>query len=320
MRAGKLVAGIAWTIMLLGVGCGSGDDGGGTGGTGVTRNGASVGVIAAKSGGEVTVNGVRFRSAEAQVTVDGASASADDLAVGMVAKVRGSIREDDGTGSARNIDYAANVLGPLEAVTGERLTVLGQPVSLSATTACYAESGAMACSGFAVNDTLEVSGFADAAGVIRASFIKRRAPGVTVYRVGGRVSNLDGGARTFALNALQVQYAGASGDTENLADNREVVVVGPSALGVLAATRVTVDSGAFAGEQEGNEAEIEGYVTAVHATGHFELNGETVRGDERTRYRGVTAQEIAIGMRLEVAGTLAAGAIAAHDIELRARN
>lgn len=319
MRAGSRGAGVVWALLCL-VGCGSGDDGGGTGGTGLARNAASVGVIAAKSSDAVTVNGVRFSSVGAQVSVNGVPATVDDIAPGMVAKVRGTV-QDDVHGTAQSIEYAPSVIGPVEAVVGARLTVLGQTVFLDANTVCRDENAPIACATVSDDDTLEVSGLTDAGGAIRASYVKRRAPGLRHYRACGRIAALNPTVQTFALNALKVHYAAASGDKDMLANDRSVRVVGPLVLGAgLMATEIKVDAGLFASEQEGDEAEVEGYVSAVYAPGHFALDGETVRGDERTRYRGVTAQEIAVGMRLEVEGTLAGGVIGAHDIHLRARD
>lgn len=323
MRLGKLATGIAWTIALLLSGCGSGDDGGGTGGTGVERIGASVGLIADKSTGDVTVNGVRFSSGGAKVSVDGAPATMDALAIGMVTKVRGIIR-DNATGAAQSVEYSPTLVGPVETITAERLTVLSQTVIVSNTTVCRdATTGPMACSALRLNDTLEVSGLADGEGDIRASFIRRQSPGVTLYyRARGRIGALDREKTTFAIDALQVQYAGADGDTDKLENGRGVSAEGWAGLtaGTLVARRVTLLKSLSESEKEGDEAEVEGYVSAVHAPGHFVLDGETVQGGDRTEYRGVTAQGIAVGMRLEVEGTLANGVVNARRVELRSRD
>lgn len=322
MRLGKLAAGIAWTITLMVSGCGSGDDGGGTGGTGVTRQGASVGVIADKSATDVTVNGVRFSGAGARVTIDGAPSTLDGLAIGMVAKVRGNIR-DDATGAAQSIEYAPTVIGPVEGIVApNRLTVLSQTVVLSGATACRdAASQAIACADLRLGDTLEISGLKDEKGEIHASFVERQSLGVTLYRACGRIRGLDTVTKTFAIDALQVQYANAAGDIDRLENGRGVSAVGRlEARGLLVASEVRVSSSLFADEREGDEAEVEGYVTAVHGPGHFVLDGETVLGSNRTEYRGVTAQEIAVGMRLEVEGTLANGVVNARRVELRSRD
>ena len=323
MRAGKRAAGIAWTVVILLSGCGSGDDGGGTGGTGVTRNGASVGVIVDKSStGEVTMNGVRFSSAGARVSVDGAPASLDALAVGMVAKVRGTIHGDE-TGAAQSIEYTPTLIGPIEQVAGDRLTVLSQAVLLSGTTVCRDEAtGAIACSTLRLGETLAVSGLVDGNGAIHASFIERQGAGVTLYRACGRMSDLNRATQTFAIEALQVSYGLATGDIDQLEDGRTVSAVGLLGIvpGTLVAGRVTVVASLFASEQEGDDAEVEGYVSAVYAPGHFMLDGETVRDNERTEYRGVTAQEVAVGMRLEVKGMWAGGVINARRVALRSRD
>lgn len=162
----------------------------------------------------------------------------------------------------------------------------------------------------------------DENGEIHASFIERQAAGVTVYRACGRMRDLNPTMYTFAIEALQVQYAAAEGDIEQLENGRAVSAVGlvGAVASTLVATRVTVLPRLFAGEQEGDEAEVEGYVSAVYGPGHFVLDGETVRGNDRTEYRGVSAYEIAKGMRLEVEGVLVGGGVNARRVALRSHD
>lgn len=315
---GMFAAGIALGLLAA---CGSTDDGGGTGGTGVSmRAGASVGVIATKDATSVQVNGVRFASGGAQVIVNDGVASMDSLKPGMVVKVRGRVSNADATGAADSIRYEAIVLGPAESVAESKLVVLGQTVSLSSETQCRDVAiDAIACTDFMLGDKLEVSGLIDLEGVIHATFIARKSPALT-NRVHGTVSSLDTNTHTFAINALTVQYSLAALGDLAPANDATVDVEGTlTAGGVLLASAVSNDRGYFATETEGDDAELDGYVTAVFAPGRFDVNGQAIQASDSTRYRGVTAAEIAVGMRLEVEGMLGNGFLDARDIERKSR-
>ena len=79
--------------------------------------------------GSVVVNGVRFGDATASVRMNDATATRDQLRVGMVVQVRGRINAD-GTGVANSIQYNGCVQGPITAMNQVRntVTVLGQTV------------------------------------------------------------------------------------------------------------------------------------------------------------------------------------------------
>lgn len=312
---GQLAAGIALGLLAA---CGSTDDGGGTGGTGVsTRTGASVGVIVSKDISGVQVNGVRFATGAALVTIAGAPASVDALDIGMVAKVRGRIHGDD-TGAAQTIEYAPTVIGAVEEKAAERLIVLGQTVAISEQTVCRDQARVpMQCAYLNEADTIEVSGLADAAGVIHATYIERKTTAAT-YRVCGRVESLNSSTTTFFINRLQVLYRVADIDDDvALANGNHVIVSGTlSASNVLMASAIS-GRARFATETDGEEAELEGFVTAVRAVGDFDVDGESVRTDAGTEYRGVTADQVRVGMHLEVEGVLAGNSVNAYRVRLK---
>lgn len=314
LRAGLIAGGLMFGWLA---GCGSADDGGGTGGTGISiRYGASVGVIAAKDAGSVQVNGVRFAGTNAEISVGGTVASLDALKPGMVAKVRGSIRADD-TGAAESISYRPLIIGPVETVATDRLTVMGQTVLMTAETLCSGDR-ARDCGQFRVAESVEVSGLVAADGTIHATFVTAREHSDRMHCVQGRVANVDPVANTFRINGLVIYYGAATGDDGVPVDGGVVQAFGRlSPSGRLLATRIVADSGNFSTEMEGDEAALDGLVTAVHGTGRFELDGQAVQTDERTRYGGLVPQEIAVGLRLEVEGTLANGALYAAQIERR---
>jgi hypothetical protein len=105
---------------------GTGTDSGGSGGTGspVVSSGAVTGF------GSVIVNGTEFNILEeTAITLDdGQPGSEDDLRLGQVVTIRGTLDPDGTVGSAETITVASNVEGPIDSIEfdDDRLVVLGQ--------------------------------------------------------------------------------------------------------------------------------------------------------------------------------------------------
>ena len=120
-------------IALSVIACGPSGTGGlaGIGGSGYVSSGSVTGF------GSVFVNGVEFETDSATFDVDGDSGTQDDLAIGMIVRVDGTINEDGVSGIATNISFDDELQGPVSAVgpigpDGVRrtITVLGITVVL----------------------------------------------------------------------------------------------------------------------------------------------------------------------------------------------
>ncbi len=99
---------ISAAIALTLVACGGSDtDVAGIGGSGYISSGSITGF------GSVYVNGVKFETDSATFDVDGTSGTQDDLAIGMVVKVNGSINADGVTGTASSISFDDELQGPV---------------------------------------------------------------------------------------------------------------------------------------------------------------------------------------------------------------
>ena len=133
MKIQKLFAGLATALLLTACGGGGGSSDGGIGGTGggggggIGGTGVAYGTITGF--GSVWVNGVRYESGSTVFKRDDDNASQSDLRVGMVARVEGS-----GT-TATTISVDSALKGRVEAVSGDRFTVMGQTVQADAQTA-----------------------------------------------------------------------------------------------------------------------------------------------------------------------------------------
>jgi len=194
-----------------------GGEGGGIGGTGATDSPASpatagvgitsVGAITAR--GSIVVNGVAFGTAGAAVTLAGADGDETGLQVGMVVKVEGTVNPDGKTGVAHVVAFDPTVEGPVNGIdlAGGALEVMGQSVRVDGQTLFAGLPAATpGLAGLAVADWVEISGLADAGGIVKATRIARKTADRPA-QLSGRVSGLTNAA--FTINGLAVDFGGA---------------------------------------------------------------------------------------------------------------
>jgi len=292
---------------------------------GIDRGGVAVGPI--DGFGSVIVNGVRFDTSNAQFTVDGSPAGQNDLAVGQVVVVKGKIDDNGLTGTADTVSYNDAVKGPIEAgsldLVNQTFRVLG--LSIRVTTATIFDDAIQprALAGLAEGDVVEVSGLPDADGFIRATRIEPSAAGA--FELKGFISNLDTGAFTFDLGSQTVDYSGAQLDdfpAGGPADGDYVEARGSAFTieGALVASRVQREddlSGDDLGN-DGDDAEIEGYVTGFRNASDFDVLGIRIRTNASTEYERGSPADIALNVRLQAEGELQAdGSILADKIQFQ---
>lgn len=299
---------------LIVASCGGGDGtqvaSGGIGGTGV-----SYGTIT--NFGSVWVNGVRYDTTTATITVDGAPASQNDLRIGMVATVQGTIAGTTGTAASIVVEDA--VEGYVEQKGTNTLTVLGQTVVVDGTTR-YESGLSLALIG--EGDLLEVNGHVKANGVIAAAFVQKKAPSATAdFQVHGYVTNYNPTAKTFTVGSLTVNYASAETGTMPAAPWNQMVVDvkgqgcgATPTCGTLTASSVEPQ---WLGVADADEAEVEGFVTGVLAASAFVVGNQLVVTTPATIYKGGLPTDIMVGVKLEVEGALAGGVLTASEVEFR---
>jgi hypothetical protein len=187
------------------------------------------------------------------------------------------------------------------------LVVLGQRVSVDDTT----QFGATPLRALVVGNIVELSGFADAEGVLRATRVNKTqdafTPG-TVLESEGTITNLDAEQHTFRLNMLQVDFAAAQ--LLNLPGGRlrngQVVDVKSAQNvvdGVLFADSIAGKDVGIPGDP-GEAVEFQGIITRVTSANTFEVNGQPVRFTLNTMFEEGTAADLAVDVRVEVEGFL----------------
>jgi hypothetical protein len=312
-------------VLLLIAGCSGGPvggdgalAGGGVGGTGVT--------VGSVSGfGSVFVNDVEFGTTGAVVVVDGNEkgsgdqAVRDNLAVGQLVRVEESY-ESDGSITADRIVYNEDVVGPVSSVAvvdanTRKLVVMGQTVVVDAQTN-FADT---TLTTVAVGNVVEVSGFTDDQGLIQATYLRKRADAYvagTEVQVRGVASEVNTLAKTFKINQLTVDYAAA--DVASLAGSHPQAgqllevkgILNPS--GTLTAAQVKPED--ILGVANADHAEIAGFVTLFNSIADLEIGGIAIQTDSATEYKDILPEDIGVGSKLTVKGSLVNGQLLADTV------
>jgi hypothetical protein len=301
-------AGAATAAALLAVACGGGD--GGIDGTGVVDSGMSYGTVTGF--GSVWVNGVRFDTGNATFRLDDRTVTQDDLRLGMVVRVDGSI--DDARARTVTVDEALK--GRVEQVVdASRFVVMGQTVLVDNTTRF--DNGVVPVAG----DYVEVHGLVTGDGTVAAGFVQKKTTLATPpFVVKGLVKNHDPAAATFQVGTLTVRYAGAAtgdmpaGNWNGLAiDAKGATCANAPVCGRLTASQVE-PGGPRAPDVA--KAEIEGFVTSVAGSG-FVVAGQSIVVNAATLYVGGLATEVVAGAKLEVEGRIAGGVLTAARVSFK---
>jgi len=312
-------AGIAGLVLGLVVACGGG---GGATLAGIDRLGVSTGTITGF--GSVFVNGVEYSTTGGTTfdIDDNAVASQAELQVGQQVTVQWSSSDDGVTRRALQVIYDDSVEGPITAGSIDPATqsfvVLGQTIVVDADTSFAAPL--IDLDSLADGNAVKVSGLlSNPAGgvVVRATRIERKTPGGQI-EIRGTVSNRTG--NTFVINGQVVLTTGAppaiidtpSGVVSN-GDFVEAEGTVVNGAGQLVATRVELEDGEERIGADGDEAEVEGYVTLFTSPSSFSVSGVPVQSSV-----AATGGTVALGAKVRVKGEFnAAGAIVASEVQVR---
>ena len=285
--------------------------------------------------GSVFVNGVEFETDDSSFSLDDGDdgvENEDGLAVGMVVTVTGTVHADGMTGSAKHIEFDDELEGIVNtnsvgADDTGTMTVMGQTVIVRTTTIFESDvAGIDSIDQVAAGNVVEVSGYSSGNGSVYATRIevKLAMHAGEEIEVKGIVSNL--AASTFDIGGLTVDFSSALFDDSlpngTLGDGQYVEVKSTAGFNLdnqLIASEIELqDDGDMELEgDEGDEAELNGIVTAVTPDTAFEVGGRTVIITRATSFEHGNAADIMVGVYLEVEGELnAEGELVADEIEL----
>ena len=329
----RLVLALLYCLLLTSCKAGGGSmtAGGGIDGTGIM----SAGVVSAF--GSIVVNGTDFDTSKAEVIINGELVGVgddfvqDNLEIGMVVTVEGRVMED-GSAVADRVIYSANVAGPVESVSGtdpdtneKEIVVLGQIVVVNFITKFKPDT--FGFDSLALNDVVEVSGYLDDTGAIRATFIEKTGvfSSRIVVEVKGHVMNLQnsGLEKTFEINDLTVNYTSIAGDLPEGIPAEGLFVEVEGRLDMLGGEMIAteIELADELGGDDGDEFEIMGFVTEIISENgiiKFKIGNQEVHADldpEVVVYVDGDPGDIALGQKLEAEGSLEGGILTAWEIE-----
>lgn len=275
--------------------------------------------------GSVIVNGVHFDVDTAAIMHDGVPITEADLKVGMIIRLAGSIEDDGLNGIATEIEFDEEVKGPVASVdvASSSFIVLGQTVFVDEETRFDGSS----LETLGAGNVVEVSGYFDAAGALRASLVELKSESLAAgeeVEVKGVIQALDTASQTFMLRDLTVSYSGArlsDVPDSGLANGMFVEVKANVAMigGILMVQEIEFEDD-DADTEEGQELELEGLVTGITSATEFMVNGNRVILTNTTEFEDGSAADIALNVKIKVEGEVNAdGALVADGVTLRRR-
>lgn len=275
---------------------------GGMSGTGITA-GRITGF------GSIYVNGIHYDVDNALFYRNGTQVTDQTrFAAGEFITVTGSLNSDGINGIASQVKFDGLVKATIEAIAadGKSIQVLGQTIQIDLLTVLH---GFDQLSDLQLAKLVEVSGDRLPNGAIKATSISLLADSYQTtdgLHLIAAITDLNPKQKTFQLNGVRVNYGAANGGAWNgksLA-NGQVVQVKASQLPVnnlLLAEQVSLYStqGQYPDQ---SRLELEGSVSAIASSSQFTLAGQTVLTNASTQFIGLRANQLTLGLTLEVEG------------------
>ena len=254
--------------------------------------------------GNVTVNGVRYAANGATVTTNGEPGTLADLRRGQIVTVDGRINGNGISGTAENIRFDANLIGPVDSLdaAGNRLIVMGQTVITGPDTVFASGIDAATFAGLSVGSNIEVSGFTDAAGAIKATRIDLAVMNADLQLV-GRVAGIDLANLLLSIDRLTVDYSGAivievpGGVPTN---GMMVKVIGTMSGGLFTVERLVTAPALVGGT--GQRVQTAGVITRFNSPSDFDINGSAATVDGGTTFLNGDAGDLALNTELVIDG------------------
>jgi len=283
----------------------------GSGGTGVTADAAGIG--AADGLGSIILNGLRYNTDSAAITIEDAT----ELQIGISARVAGKVDADFTSGVATQVVSAAELRGAVSAIDipAGSFVVMGTTVSIDSATVWADASGlADVVSGSIV----QVWGLPGAPGTLRATRIQV-APTLSAPLVTGTVENIDSARKTFMLGQLTIDFGAAAFtglDASSLANGTIVRVRGTAApfANLFVATKV---EGWYAiPVSNGIAVQLAGVITDFASRGSFKVLGTPVDATN-AQITGGPVGSLGNGVKVEVDGFMSGGVLVVKKLRIR---
>lgn len=300
-------------IGVAGVGSGGtgiSGDGVGSGGTGAVADGGAVGSV--DGFGSIVVNGTHFDISGARLQLDDSAA----LRLGMTVRVAGTLSTDLASGTATAVLSAADLRGTVENLDAGAGTFSVLSVQVATDPSTVFAGGLTGLADLQAGEPVQVYGL-PAGAAFRATRIER-LPAAGLPVLSGPVLALDTPSRTFVIGNLRVRYSAAVfhglWPAAGLSEGMLVRVRAGSAGNPLDAVSIEPWIPALPGD--GGRFSVSGIVTRVTSLSDLQVDGVPVDASG-ARVSGGSTAAIVPGARVEVAGTLRGGVLAATRLKLR---
>jgi len=308
----------ALTAIIVACSGGGGFNLAGIGGSGFISSGSI------SSFGSIFVNGVEFDTDSATFDIEDASGSQQDLSVGMVVQISGSINPDGVTGTATSVRYGNQLEGPVDNTvssnpdnTEKSFSVLGTTVIVDSTNTVFEGTG-FGFDTIAKNNGVEISGHYDQNGALRATYIELKADmfnAASTVEMEGNISGLSGTSFNIRNVSIDASAANLSDLPNGLQNGVYVEVKGIYNPATLSITASEVDAEDIELSEDADEVSIEGYITRYASDSDFDINGTTVDASGATLEP--TTLVLAAGIKIEVEGSISNGILIADEVESR---
>ena len=327
MKKSLLYSAVATATVIGITACssGSGSDVAGIGGSGVTSSGTITGF------GSIFVNGVEFDTSSSSFSVDDNPGSESDLAVGMRVTVDGSVNADGVSGTATSVSFNDDLEGPVSNIqqlpydTTRTLTVLGRQVVIDSTTTSFDISGTLPgpfdFDNIADNNHVEISGFLDSNGVMKATRVELKNTNFnhngTIVEMKGTVENFN--FPTFNLaNTTGVTVDVTSAVIDNnlpggIVDGAFVEVKGTCSSGACTTINASNVENGLDDFNDNDDVEVEGIITSLTDQNNFEVNGIQVDASNATRIPA--SINLVEDMEVEVEGPINGNTLIASKVK-----
>ena len=279
--------------------------------------------------GSVYVDGVEYETDNANFTLDGIAGTEDQLAVGMVVSLQGTLNADGTTGTATTVTFEDEVEGTLLAnnfLADGTLNIMGQTIHIIDTTSLDSRVvGVDTFESIAIGNVVEVSGFSDGSGTIYATRLEVKKAALEVgddIELKGVISSLNTITQTFTLGGLTIDYSSAQLDgISEMVDGLYVEIKSDQALSgfTMFASKIELERDGEHDERgdDGEEIEFEGIIMSVDSNS-IVVNGQTVYFNDETEFEHGDESHLIIGSKLKVEGEFnAEGLLIAEEFKFK---
>jgi len=295
---------------------------------GISGTGIVVGIITGF--GSVFVNGIEFETDNSSFDVDGNTlATQNDLEIGMVVTINGSIDENGLTGTASSIVFDDEIEGPINSepvvVSGsdnsqKTLSVLGFTITIDKLNTVFKDT---TFDTLTINDIVEVSGFRTASNQISATLVKKTddfQPGQSEVELKATISEFSAANSSFKLTDTLVNFDSNTTIEGNipLADGLFVEVKGIlESANVITASKIEIEDEDSQFDEDSGTISLQGIISDFNSLSDFKINGQAIDASNALLMPADADSQLENGIKVEVEGSILNGILQADKLELR---